>query len=284
MEPTIDIGDIVKTKKGANFSGRVIGLYEDYETGVPGAVVQADREAYRGTKHVYPLAQLEIVFKKWGGSELINVSQPEEMLDGKSMWLDESATEPELNIDSDGVISREPTEVPHHHKDPKGYGWYEPLTVLKEGQESRRTGKPSPYDGQSVQHQLHAYGWVCEDLRLALIEASPKYAKSQGLEGKSGIIGEAGVNIYKAALEYMFGEVPDEVWFNMAFLKQIPPYPMEKHLEAMGLVGVNELEQCRKALRKSEEENNRLSERNIELENVNRMLRDTVRKIRLALP
>lgn len=57
-----NVGDHVETIKGANFRGRIIGLYEDAETGTPGAVVQATLEAYKGVKHVYPLAQLKLMF------------------------------------------------------------------------------------------------------------------------------------------------------------------------------------------------------------------------------
>lgn len=57
---------------------------------------------------------------------------------------------------------------------------YERITrLIREGEQARRTGHPNPYHGQSVEHALHATGWVKEDLRLALIETSPSYAKSQ---------------------------------------------------------------------------------------------------------
>jgi hypothetical protein len=52
--------------------------------------------------------------------------------------------------------------------------------ILREGEERRRTGAPSPYSGADLRHSLHAYGWVREDLRLALIKADPKgYGKYQ---------------------------------------------------------------------------------------------------------
>jgi hypothetical protein len=42
------------------------------------------------------------------------------------------------------------------------------LDVLNEGAAARATGKASPYHGHSLEHCLHAFGWVSRDLRLAL--------------------------------------------------------------------------------------------------------------------
>lgn len=42
------------------------------------------------------------------------------------------------------------------------------LDVFNEGVAARDSGKPSPYHGHSLEHCLHAAGWVQRDLRLAL--------------------------------------------------------------------------------------------------------------------
>lgn len=42
------------------------------------------------------------------------------------------------------------------------------LDVFNEGAAARDSGKPSPYHGHSLEHCLHAAGWVQRDLRLAL--------------------------------------------------------------------------------------------------------------------
>ena len=42
------------------------------------------------------------------------------------------------------------------------------LDVINEGEKARETGNSSPYHGHSLEHCLHAIGWVYRDLRLAL--------------------------------------------------------------------------------------------------------------------
>ncbi len=42
------------------------------------------------------------------------------------------------------------------------------LDVIREGEKARDEGKGSPYHGHSLEHCLHATGWVQRDLRLAL--------------------------------------------------------------------------------------------------------------------
>lgn len=42
------------------------------------------------------------------------------------------------------------------------------LDVIAEGQKARETGTYSPYHGHSLEHCLHATGWVQRDLRMAL--------------------------------------------------------------------------------------------------------------------
>jgi hypothetical protein len=46
------------------------------------------------------------------------------------------------------------------------------LDVLDEGSRARDTGAVSPYHGHSLEHCLHASGWVSRDLRLALDAAN----------------------------------------------------------------------------------------------------------------
>lgn len=46
------------------------------------------------------------------------------------------------------------------------------LDVYAEGQRARDTGAVSPYGGQSLEHCLHAAGWVSRDLALALAAAT----------------------------------------------------------------------------------------------------------------
>lgn len=53
--------------------------------------------------------------------------------------------------------------------------------LIDEGARARRDGTPNPYRGNTIEHMLHARGWLTEDLRLALIDASPSYARSQGV-------------------------------------------------------------------------------------------------------
>lgn len=50
------------------------------------------------------------------------------------------------------------------------------LDVINEGQKARETGGCSPYHSHSLEHCLHATGWVSADLRIALDErpASPE--------------------------------------------------------------------------------------------------------------
>lgn len=50
------------------------------------------------------------------------------------------------------------------------------LDVLNEGSKARDTGTGSPYHGHSLEHCLHAHGWVSRDLRIALDNARPEAA------------------------------------------------------------------------------------------------------------
>lgn len=50
-------GDRVRTRKGAQFRGIVVVVY-DSVAGIPHAVVEADHPHFEATEHLYPLAQL----------------------------------------------------------------------------------------------------------------------------------------------------------------------------------------------------------------------------------
>lgn len=53
------------------------------------------------------------------------------------------------------------------------------LDVIREGEAARDAGTASPYYGQSLEHCLHATGWVSRDLRLALDEARARAEKAE---------------------------------------------------------------------------------------------------------
>ena len=57
MEEPILVGTLVKTRKGANFCGRCVVLFDNL-SGYPHAVVEALEPGFEGTLHVYPLGQL----------------------------------------------------------------------------------------------------------------------------------------------------------------------------------------------------------------------------------
>lgn len=53
---SLKLGDIVHTKKGAEFWGVIIAIDNDRDN--PGCTVRATQPGFAGTKHVYPLVQL----------------------------------------------------------------------------------------------------------------------------------------------------------------------------------------------------------------------------------
>lgn len=53
----------------------------------------------------------------------------------------------------------------------------------KEGMVARRTGDFCPYAGNTIAHAMYSSGWLQEDLRIALMEASPIYRATQA-DGK----------------------------------------------------------------------------------------------------
>lgn len=56
-ELPLQMGEFVRTRKGARFCGKIIAF--DNDTKNPGCTVLAVHPDFAGTKHVYPLAQLE---------------------------------------------------------------------------------------------------------------------------------------------------------------------------------------------------------------------------------
>lgn len=51
--------------------------------------------------------------------------------------------------------------------------------IFKAGAKSRRNGTTNPYPGGSILGQIFTYGWVQEDLRLALMIKDPVYREQQ---------------------------------------------------------------------------------------------------------
>lgn len=51
--------------------------------------------------------------------------------------------------------------------------------VFKAGAQARRDGTPTPYPANNLLGQIHSYGWVQDDLRLALMKADPVYRANQ---------------------------------------------------------------------------------------------------------
>ena len=51
--------------------------------------------------------------------------------------------------------------------------------VFKAGAQARRDGTVTPYPANNLLGQIHSYGWVREDLRLALMKANPVYLANQ---------------------------------------------------------------------------------------------------------
>lgn len=53
------------------------------------------------------------------------------------------------------------------------------FAALKQGEKSFDHATPSPYSGGSIEHQIHAYGWVKRDLQIGLCKAKPSYGEEQ---------------------------------------------------------------------------------------------------------
>ncbi len=70
--------------------------------------------------------------------------------------------------------------VPDNQTPLDSNGSHRYLHVFKQGLEARDTGTHSPYHGASLEHCLHASGWVQRDLRLALDKAQAKIKRLEG--------------------------------------------------------------------------------------------------------
>ena len=55
---------------------------------------------------------------------------------------------------------------------------------LQEGEEARKIGKCNPYKPNTLSNMLHSYGWVREDLRIALMRSNENYEKGQNSCGQ----------------------------------------------------------------------------------------------------
>ena len=58
------------------------------------------------------------------------------------------------------------------------------FAILHEGERNRREGTSNQYAGNTIEHSLSAYGWVTEDLRIALMQNNPNYEKQQAAFGQ----------------------------------------------------------------------------------------------------
>lgn len=56
-EQPLEVNDLVKTRKGAHFCGRLIHKFNNL-AGAPHAVVEAIEPGFEETLHVYPIGQL----------------------------------------------------------------------------------------------------------------------------------------------------------------------------------------------------------------------------------
>lgn len=56
-EQPLEVNDLVKTRKGANFCGRLIIKFDNLG-GFPHGVVEAIEPGFEGSLHVYPIGQL----------------------------------------------------------------------------------------------------------------------------------------------------------------------------------------------------------------------------------
>lgn len=53
------------------------------------------------------------------------------------------------------------------------------VTVYREGVKAHLDGTANPYPGNTINHTVHCWGWVNEDLRQALMKANPQYREQQ---------------------------------------------------------------------------------------------------------
>jgi hypothetical protein len=100
------------------------------------------------------------------------------------------------------------------------------LDVIKEGQQCRDDGTGSPYHGRSLEHCLHATGWVQRDLRLALDKANEALAHRgarwpgadvlRGMARECAALGYERIGEKRNAQQVRFGEFDDGIFPQLA--------------------------------------------------------------------
>ena len=84
-----------------------------------------------------------------------------------------------MTIDHDAIAAKAPRTVPDGQTPLDDKLNHRLLDVIREGEAARDAGTGSPYHGHSLEHCLHATGWVSRDLRLALDEARARAEKAE---------------------------------------------------------------------------------------------------------
>ncbi len=78
------------------------------------------------------------------------------------------------------------------------------IDVLREGAAARDSGAGSPYHGHSLEHCLHAAGWVSRDLRIAL---DARRADAAEMERKNAAMREV-IEAFDEVLSFLRKEAP----------------------------------------------------------------------------
>ena len=86
-----------------------------------------------------------------------------------------------MTIDHDAIAAKAPRTVPDGQTPLDDKLNHRLLDVIREGEAARDAGTGSPYHGHSLEHCLHATGWVSRDLRLALNES---HARAEAAEAE----------------------------------------------------------------------------------------------------
>lgn len=84
-------------------------------------------------------------------------------------------------IDHDAIAAKAPRTVPGGQTPLDDKLNNRLLDVIREGEAARDAGTGSPYHGHSLEHCLHATGWVSRDLCLALNES---HARAEAAEAE----------------------------------------------------------------------------------------------------
>ena len=93
-----------------------------------------------------------------------------------------------MTIDHDAIAAKAPRTVPDGQTPLDDKLNHRLLDVIREGEAARDAGTGSPYHGHSLEHCLHATGWVAQDLRLALNESQ---ARAEAAEARVAKLVEA---------------------------------------------------------------------------------------------